>query len=121
MDKEAFVKAVEQGVRDSGVKGLVSTLADPPGRWPDQWEIERSAWYNQLSSDDKANIKTIIEDAIDTALFGVFAVLDGVRVIEPPEHRGHLVLLHCGEEVTHLNDPNKIDLHDLYHQFHHER
>ena len=41
-----------------------------------------SEWYNSLSEENTNNVNTIIELIAHDVLFGVFAVLDGVRFID---------------------------------------
>lgn len=65
--------------------------------------------YNGLSEE---SINTIISLTAHDVLFGVLAVLDGVRAID--EEKGQLELIYkTSEHDVILNDPSEIDLYEL--------
>ena len=49
--------------------------------------LQLSAWYNALSESEKMNVRAMVLHGVHFALFGVFAVIDGVRVIEDAEEK----------------------------------
>lgn len=115
MNNQEFVKMIKLCVRESAVKDSIRMLEKPPGRKPRQKHLAQSDWYNYMSVADKAMLKSIITEVVDTSLFGFFTVLDGVRAIENREDKGTLDLFYrnTNEEVL-LNDPTEEYLHDIY-------
>ena len=115
MNSEDFVERIKLYVRDAAVEDSISRLGKPPGRKPRQGHLNQSEWYNKLSEENKIMLKSIIEEAIDESLFGLLAVLDGVRVIEDGQNRGTLELNYQNQdEKILLNNPDKEYLHDIY-------
>lgn len=110
MNSEQFVQAIKHYVRDAATDSTMCTLQSPPGRRPPVRKVALSQWYNGLSDQDKANVRAVVGEATHTAVFGVLAVLDGVRVVD--EEKGRFELFHVGRERTLLN-PGERDLHDL--------
>ena len=72
-------------------------------------------WYNHVSGEDKARITEVVKRAADSAVFGFFAILDGVRVVESTKERGRFELYYVtdGKSVL-LNEFGSELLHDLY-------
>ena len=115
MDVTKFVEAIRLEVERSAVKECVENYDDPPGRKPSDELVELSQWYKSLSSSDKAMLEKALQDAVRASLFGLFCVLDGVRVIENSEDRGELELSYVKNGVrTRINNPSKNLLHDEY-------
>ncbi|WP_077728056.1 hypothetical protein [Methylocaldum sp. 14B] len=115
MNNEAFVEAIKQYVGEAAVEDMIANLKNPPGRRVSQKEKMRSDWYNSLSELERDYIGSIVADAVHEALFGLLAVLDGVRAIEDGESKGHFELSYVDEKnQILLNNPNDIGLHDLF-------
>lgn len=115
MKSEEFIEAVKEVVRSGAIDDVIANVKSPPGRRVSESERKRSEWYNQLSSDEKLKANSLIEDAVDEALFGILSVIDGVRAIESEENKGALVLSYIKEgNITVLNSPEDLALHDLY-------
>lgn len=114
MNSEEFVEALKELVRDSAIENTVENLEDPPGRKVSEAEKDRSEWFNNLSDKDRSNVESIINEAVDEAIFGFLSVLDGSRAIENGDDKGRLLLVFKGLNEVLLNDPDKIGLHDLY-------
>tara|TARA_R110000824_G_C15090974_1_gene665347 strand:+ start:585 stop:944 length:360 start_codon:yes stop_codon:yes gene_type:complete len=117
MKSEEFIEAVKDVVKNAAIEDVKSNLESPPGRRVSKTESECSEWYNRLKEDEKGNVNAVIESAVNEAIFGLLAVLDGVRPICSAHNtnKGELVLIYRdqqGESV--LNAPDKIGLHDLY-------
>lgn len=110
MNTETFVAAIRRHVRDAAIEDTLNKLRRPPGRRVPTVVKARSDWYNNLSQSDAAVVHSIIADAVDEVVFGLFAVLDGSRVIDD----GRFELLHIGRERTLLNDPEKIGLNEVF-------
>lgn len=109
-----FVKAVKGGACVAAVESLIANLTSPPGRRPEEALVELSTWYRQLSSEDKEGLHQALRRAADFAVFGVLAILDGVRVVEAYGTKGEFELYYVkGSDRVLLNDPNSVPLHDL--------
>ncbi len=60
-------------------------------------------------------LRAALREVAESAVFGFFCVLDGVRVIEESPEKGDLELYYVkGEERNLLNNPNGGELHDLF-------
>lgn len=116
MDTETFVVAIKEAVRNPSIEGVYDTLKQVPGRSPAKRLTDLSTWYNSLSESDQRYVKQIIEESIDSALFGFLCVIDGVKAIEPDGDTGEFeVLYHRNGETTTLAPNDDTDyLHDLY-------
>ena len=110
MDTEEFVAAIKRHVRDAAVADTLTNLKNPPGRRISPAERARSDWFNGLSAIDAAFVERIVASSADEAIFGLFAVLDGSRVIED----GRFELAHVNEKRVVLNDPDKIGLNEVF-------
>jgi hypothetical protein len=114
MNAEQFMLVIKQVVRDAAIQDAISLLERPPGRRPPQAELARAEWYKSLSPLDRKNLTAVVADAVDAALFGLFAVIDGVRTVENGEIKGTFELHYVkGSRIT-LNGPDEEMLHDLY-------
>ena len=115
MNKEQFVDAIKIAVGQATENDIKSTLEKPIGRNPDERQVELSNWYKNLSALDKDNLHKVIKQTVDTCLFGTLCVIDGVRAIENSSDKGELNLEYRkGSNVTTLNDPKGMYLHDIY-------
>jgi hypothetical protein len=86
VEPEDFVAALRAAVFDPTVKGVMSNLAQPPGRRPSESLREASQWFNGLSEADRRFVHYVVRDATHAALFGVLTLLDGVRALDDPPH-----------------------------------
>jgi hypothetical protein len=113
MDNAEFVDALKLYVRDDGIKGVISRLKSPLGRSVSPKMKNLSEWYNSLSEENTKNVNIIIELIAHDVLFGVFAILDGVRIID--KEKGKFELAYKTQENSFiLNDPAEIGLHELF-------
>jgi hypothetical protein len=110
MDTETFVKAIRRHVRDTAVADTLTNLKNPPGRKVPADERARSAWFNALPHTEAAYVERIVKEAVDEAIFGFFAVLDGSRTVLD----GRIDLVHVGASSVLLNDRNKIGLNEVF-------
>jgi hypothetical protein len=108
VNADEFVEALHLVVYEAAIEDVLSVLADPPGRRPRPELTELSAWVNDLSGEDRERLGGVIRLAVDHAVFGMMAVLDGVRVIDD-EHTE--LYLRTGDG-TLLNEQH--DLHDIF-------
>lgn len=115
MDGGQFVGAIKLYVRDAAISGAVETLLDPPGRnVPDAVRCS-SEWFNALASDDREQVERAIASAVDSAVFGMLAVIDGVRAVEDTSEKGDFILIHKkADKETFLNPNDGEYLHDIY-------
>lgn len=114
MNAEDFIDVVHSGAQEVATRSVISVLEDPPGRRPDPKLVVLSRWFNTLSEDDKQRVREVAAMASHDAVFGILAMLDGVRAIEDGADRGALELRYVkGKESILLNDPEGPMLHDL--------
>lgn len=115
MTKEEFVKRLKLIVHDSAINSCILTLEQPPGRRPHKSLVTLSAWYNQLSLEDQERVRETAALAARSAVFGMLAVLDGVRAFSDPEENASLELWYKspGESVL-LNEMAGDFLHDIF-------
>ena len=111
MNSEDFVEALKRHVRDAAIEDTLAKLKEPPGRRVSQKEMARSDWYRALSSEEAEHVNGVIATAVHEALFGLLAVLDGVRTIDDED--GLFELTYVSDQRFVLNDPRAIGLHDL--------
>lgn len=117
MTATEFVEKIRQVVYNSTVAGCLSLMQKPPGRKPSPQLAVLSQWFNQLSEADRAKVRAVIELATRQSVFGMLAVLDGVRQVEDTESKGTLELRYLKDRQSQrLNDPNSEPLHDLFNQ-----
>jgi hypothetical protein len=115
MDSEYFIKAIVSCVRESAVEDTLSVMKKPPGRKPRKKDVELSEWYNKQSLSDEEMIKNALYEAVDASLFGIFAVIDGVRTIEDSQNKGVFKLYFDKDgEKKLINEENNEYLHDIY-------
>jgi hypothetical protein len=115
MDSKQFLEALKLCVRDAAVSGTIETLTDPPGRRVSDADRRSSEWFNALSSEDKGHVERAIASAVDGAIFGMLAVIDGVRTVENTSEKGDFVLIHKKEDTEIvLNPPDGDYLHNIY-------
>jgi hypothetical protein len=113
MNADEFVRAIGIAVRDTSIKGVIEALSMPPGRKPDPEKLRLAEWFNALNDADKENIRTIVNSAVDSTVFGFLCVLDGVVAIEEAGPKGDLELWYVRDENrVQLNE--SMDLHDIY-------
>lgn len=93
MTAEEFVAGIKSAVHDSATADVVASVEAPSGRKPAPALLQLSEWYNALSESDKTNVRAMVLHGVQSALFGVFAVIDGVRVIEDTEEKSHFTLV----------------------------
>lgn len=118
MTLDSFMLGVKESVRNAAIEDTILQLKKPSGRNPRRRHVEQSEWFNQLSSEDQDMVTAILKEAVDEALFGIFAVLDNVRAINDDntdEEDGSFELYYVkdGSKVL-LNKPDGMYLHDEY-------
>jgi hypothetical protein len=114
MDGEKFIDAIRIAVRDSAISGSLSNLKKPPGRRPSLDSIAVSEWYDHLDQNSKKFVEITIKSAVDTAIFNLLCVIDGVISIESSIDKKKLQLWAIGSDSTLLNGDSNRMLHDIY-------
>src|SRR5215813_8587767 len=109
MDAEKFVDGVREVVMVAAVEDTVCSLKNPLGRRPAPELLALSRWYLGLAANDRDMVRRALNEASHAAVFGLFAVLDGVRRVSD-DHSGELKLWYEGPEGRTLLSG---DLHDL--------
>jgi hypothetical protein len=115
MNAREFVAAIRDVVMDAAVTDAVAVVQSPPGRRPAVDLVELSAWYNGLADTDRAMLKRMLAIVARNAVFGLFAVLDGARKVDPAATESdyfELRLVHESSEDV-LSGPKGEPLHEL--------
>jgi hypothetical protein len=119
LDARQFVSLVISSVRNPALQGTFDTLRQPPGRKPAAELLQLAHWFRGLPEADRRMAARVVAFAVDSALFGVMCLLDGVRSANPRPGVSQRLWLHA--ELEHgrrrlLNDPSGAnpELHDLY-------
>jgi hypothetical protein len=114
MTPDRFVSALRQVVSQAAVTDTLSLLESPPGRKPAPELIDASHWYRSLSDHDRANVARVLGMVSHQVLFGILAVLDGVRSLEGPGEKGDFRLVfRKREREWELVGPGTPPLHDI--------
>jgi hypothetical protein len=113
MEKEEFVKNLKLVTSDSIISDIQYVLDKMPlENFPEFKEI--SEWQSKLAPEEKALLFTLIQKVSEKTVFGVLAVIDGVRVIEDTEEKGEFELYYVKNgKKTLINTPDSEYLHDL--------
>lgn len=118
MNKDAFVEALTAAAYDGGrVAGDILRGAEHPvGRGVSAERKARAAWLAGLDEESRARVRQLVDEGVHAGVFGVLAVLDGVRAIEDGAVAGKLVLSHVARDGTEtpLNPESGEMLHDLF-------
>jgi hypothetical protein len=115
MTREEFVEAVKLQAMDAAVRTTVQTLLKPVEKNPAEESVSISNWYRMLNADDRIRIETVARRAAFNAVFGVLAILDGVRPVEGAGEKGTFELTYEKQDAkVLLNDPTQELLHDAF-------
>jgi len=116
MTTEEFIRRINVAVYDTSVNGTLSLLEKPPGRRPSETLVALSQWFNQLSPYDKERVNDAIQLSVWETVFGMLAVLDGVRSIrEAGEEAGSFELRYNTQGQSYLlNKSTGEFLHDIF-------
>lgn len=115
MTPDEFVQALKRVAAEDAVDSVKQVLKQPPGRRPDPRMVDLSQHYNQMDPTEQRFIGQTMELVARQAVFGVLAVLDGVRSVEGFGPKGEFQLYYQkGDERTRLNSPGGEMLHDIF-------
>jgi len=92
MDSEEFVRGVKGVCSDALAESEITSFGKPPGRRPSTRLLRLSKWFQELSPGDQAMLAEAMQLSAEDAIFGLFCVLDGVRVIENGPEKGDFEL-----------------------------
>jgi hypothetical protein len=73
--------------------------------------IKVSEWRAGLPSDQQRLLDDVIAESVRVALFGLFAVIDGSRVVDEDVDRFIITAVGCDGARTELNQDMAVDLH----------
>ena len=82
MDQQQFVDALKAHAADAAAEDTLGQWKSPSGRSPTQARLEKSAWLNALSDDNRRMVEMLVADTARATLLGVLCILDGSRQIE---------------------------------------
>ncbi|GLS77418.1 hypothetical protein [Oharaeibacter diazotrophicus] len=112
MDSESFVDLVKIHVADAAVLDVVERLRNPTGRKVSVEIRNRSNWYKSLDDESRDHVDSLIAESACEALFGLFVVLDGDRLID--ESGGYFELAHVSGRRVILCNSDTSPLHDMF-------
>lgn len=114
MNKFDFIKLLKIK-RDYLIEDVEENLECPPGRKPRERDVMLSSFYNSLNVDQRANIREIIIDSVDMAIFSLLCILDHVSFLENTEEKTTFELYASKDRSkVLLNDFDDDKLHDIY-------
>jgi hypothetical protein len=85
MDQQQFVDALKAYAADAAAEDTLGQWKSPSGRFQSQERLDRAAWLNGLSEQDRRMVQELASDTARATLFGVLCILDGSRRIEECE------------------------------------
>ena len=75
---ERFINLLITHVRNGSVDDIMSVLEEGSlGKEPSPSSLAHHSWFRNLDHESHVNIRTIVQEAIDNALFSVLVILDG--------------------------------------------
>lgn len=114
MTQDEFISVVQRGAFEDAAG---ESAIKPIGRKPHQLLVTLWDWYTALPEGDKTLVRQAMRISAYGALFGVFAMIDGVRQVDDPPH-GELRLAYVGADGTEQalsgQDPDLDELHSLW-------
>lgn len=115
MNAHDFVNAIRTHVMEAAASDSILLVTMPPGRSPERELVELNAWYSRLAKDDQVMLERFAAIVAHAATFGMFAVLDQSRKIDPAsDGEDYFELRHVRTEATDiLCGPNGAVLHEL--------
>ncbi|MFB6455593.1 hypothetical protein ACE38W_10015 [Chitinophaga sp. Hz27] len=115
MNNVEFVNAIKAAVERPAIHGIVALLQT--NKLQNDRLKRMSAFYSALDDKGQMIVEEIIKESVNSAVFGFFCALDGVRAIEHGPNKGTLELRYKNsmkQTDILLNDFDEEFLHDLY-------
>ncbi|APZ94502.1 hypothetical protein [Fuerstiella marisgermanici] len=115
MNAHEFIQAVKLRVIDAAADGVLKNLKTSHSRSSTIALQEISKWFNGLSNSDQRHVAKVVQMTAHSAAFGLFCVIDGVRVVEsgPEKSEFRLMAISANGSETTLNPDDGEMLHDL--------
>ncbi len=115
MNAHEFVQAVKLRVIDAAADGALKNLKTSHSRSSTIALQDISKWFNGLSNSDQHHVAKVVQMTAHSAAFGLFCVIDGVRVVEsgPEKSEFRLMAISANGSETTLNPDDGEMLHDL--------
>ncbi|HUR80232.1 MAG TPA: hypothetical protein VM733_05675 [Thermoanaerobaculia bacterium] len=83
---DRFLQFLIDRARNGTIEGIHEILSEgPAGRKPAAVAVARHEWFRGLSAEDQSRVVEIIHESVDSAIFGVLVVLDGLAGGNPVE------------------------------------
>ena len=114
MDAKEFVETIRKHVQEPAVKDLIKTFTAPSGGKPRDVLVKVSEWRARLTSDEQQLFDEVIKESVRVALFGLFAVIDGARVVDSNVERFIIGALDFQGRKVELNEDGNVDLHSEF-------
>lgn len=111
--KESFIDEIYQQISLDGLELITSTLCSPPGRKPKETLVKLSEYFNNKSEQEKEIIKEIIQFSINSTIFDMLCIFDGVTKLDENIEDIKLSVMMGNKEYL-LNDIEQQYLHDLF-------
>ena len=114
MKPSEFVDTIRRIVLEASVADTITAVSSPPGRQPPREFIELATWFNGLSERDGRMVRRMLVTVARHSVFGLLAVLDGSRQVEPGGPKGYFELRFVKEgKEDILSGPRGEVLHEL--------
>ncbi len=115
MTAEDFVATLKANASEAAVQDVLAILRKPPGKRPAPSAVELAAWFSGLTDTDKNYLERLMRMTAEAAVFGVLAIIDGVRSIEGMGEKGEFELCFKKRDGRLLlNGGDAGFLHDLF-------
>lgn len=129
LEVRLFLRALMLHCRDGIIYDIKADLAEgPPGKEPPPEKVALHEWFLQLDQGNQGHIDYLVSEIVDSTLFSMLALLDGVAGGYPVENRASDFALYLqiyadiqsqqrNEPVssTRINKPDALEhLHDIF-------
>jgi len=113
MNTAELLSLIDEHVKDATINDLIELFTSPPGRKPEKFLVDVAAWRSNLSDHDRELLDRVIAESVRAALFGLFAVVDGARVVDQTVERFVICAEDCDGRRVPINDTDS-DLHSHF-------
>ena len=134
--KELFLNQLICRAYDGAIESTISTLEEgPAGRKPQRSLVDLHHWFQGLDDQSRKYVSALIQEAVDSSVFGCLVLLDGLTGGYPV--KGEIsdfavyLQIYENEEAREVNLPrfsvrvnstkSGDDLHDMFHWILRER
>ncbi|WP_263915068.1 hypothetical protein [Achromobacter sp. 79A6] len=114
MNRQEFIAAIKRHVQQQAVDDLIATYIAPPGRRPSDQLSKIAQWRARLTVNEQSLFDAVISESVRVALFGVFAVVDGVRCVDQGVDRFIISAQDYSGNRQAINEDEALDLHDEF-------